>query len=101
MSEKLPRIDCQDLIRALERAGFVRKRQKGSCRMPRYCSGDDERAANTSFRAQMRDLPFYEKALSSEYMGLALVEAARCFGGFCAVKKPLSGTMSCRVTTNN
>ncbi len=30
MSEKLPRITCQDLIRALERAGFVRKRQKGS-----------------------------------------------------------------------
>jgi len=28
MSEKLPRIDCQELIRALERAGFVRKRQK-------------------------------------------------------------------------
>jgi len=30
MSEKLPRIDCQKLIRALEQAGFVRKRQKGS-----------------------------------------------------------------------
>ncbi|MBA2227213.1 type II toxin-antitoxin system HicA family toxin [thermophilic bacterium 2918] len=30
MSEKLPRIDCQELIRALERAGFVWKRQKGS-----------------------------------------------------------------------
>jgi YcfA-like protein. len=30
MSEKLPRIDCQELIRALERAGFVKKRQKGS-----------------------------------------------------------------------
>jgi predicted RNA binding protein YcfA (HicA-like mRNA interferase family) len=30
MSEKLPRIDCQQLIRALERVGFVRKRQKGS-----------------------------------------------------------------------
>jgi predicted RNA binding protein YcfA (HicA-like mRNA interferase family) len=30
MSEKLPRIDCQQLIRALERVGFVRKLQKGS-----------------------------------------------------------------------
>ncbi len=30
MSEKLPRIDCQELVRALERAGFVRKRTKGS-----------------------------------------------------------------------
>lgn len=30
MSEKLPRVDCQELIRALERAGFVRKRQRGS-----------------------------------------------------------------------
>jgi predicted RNA binding protein YcfA (HicA-like mRNA interferase family) len=30
MSEKLPRIDCQQLIQALERVGFVRKRQKGS-----------------------------------------------------------------------
>lgn len=30
MSEKLPRIDCQELVRVLERAGFVRKRQKGS-----------------------------------------------------------------------
>lgn len=30
MSEKLPRIDCQELVRALERAGFVKKRQKGS-----------------------------------------------------------------------
>jgi predicted RNA binding protein YcfA (HicA-like mRNA interferase family) len=30
MSEKFPRIDCQELIRALERAGFVKKRQKGS-----------------------------------------------------------------------
>ena len=30
MSEKLPRIDCQQLIQALERAGFVRRRQKGS-----------------------------------------------------------------------
>ncbi len=30
MSEKLPRVDCQKLIRAPERAGFVKKRQKGS-----------------------------------------------------------------------
>lgn len=30
MSEKLPRINCQELIRALERAGFAKKRQKGS-----------------------------------------------------------------------
>ncbi|MGH7491163.1 MAG: type II toxin-antitoxin system HicA family toxin [bacterium] len=30
MSEKLPRIDCQQLIRVLERAGFKKKRQKGS-----------------------------------------------------------------------
>jgi predicted RNA binding protein YcfA (HicA-like mRNA interferase family) len=28
MSEKLPRIDCQQLIQALERVGFVRKRQE-------------------------------------------------------------------------
>jgi len=32
MSGKLPGIDCQELIRALESAGFVRKRQKGSYR---------------------------------------------------------------------
>lgn len=30
MSEKLPRIDCQDLIRALKRAGFIEERQRGS-----------------------------------------------------------------------
>jgi predicted RNA binding protein YcfA (HicA-like mRNA interferase family) len=30
MSEKLPRIEGQQLIRALERAGFERQRQKGS-----------------------------------------------------------------------
>jgi predicted RNA binding protein YcfA (HicA-like mRNA interferase family) len=30
MREKLPRIDCQKSVRALERAGFVKKRQKGS-----------------------------------------------------------------------
>jgi predicted RNA binding protein YcfA (HicA-like mRNA interferase family) len=30
MSEKLPRVDGQQLIRALERAGFERVRQKGS-----------------------------------------------------------------------
>lgn len=30
MSEKLPRIDCLELIRALERAGYVKKRQKGA-----------------------------------------------------------------------
>jgi len=30
MSEGLPRIDCHVLVRALERAGSVRKRQKGS-----------------------------------------------------------------------
>ena len=30
MSDKLPRVDCQELIRALEKAGFERKRQKGS-----------------------------------------------------------------------
>lgn len=30
MSEKLPRVDCLELIRVLERAGFIRKRQKGS-----------------------------------------------------------------------
>jgi len=30
MSEKLPRIDCQDLVRVLKRAGFVQDRQRGS-----------------------------------------------------------------------
>ncbi len=30
MSARLPRVNCQELIRALERAGFERKRQKGS-----------------------------------------------------------------------
>jgi predicted RNA binding protein YcfA (HicA-like mRNA interferase family) len=30
MSDKLPRVDCQDLIRALKRAGFEEKRQRGS-----------------------------------------------------------------------
>ncbi len=30
MSEKLPRVDCQQLIRALKQAGFVEQRQKGS-----------------------------------------------------------------------
>jgi predicted RNA binding protein YcfA (HicA-like mRNA interferase family) len=30
MSEKLPRVDGQQLIRALERAGFEKVRQKGS-----------------------------------------------------------------------
>jgi len=30
MSGKLPRVDCQDLIRALKRAGFEEQRQRGS-----------------------------------------------------------------------
>jgi predicted RNA binding protein YcfA (HicA-like mRNA interferase family) len=30
MSQKLAQIGCQELIRVLERAGFVKKRQKGS-----------------------------------------------------------------------
>ena len=30
MSDKLPRVDCQDLIRALKRAGFVEHGQRGS-----------------------------------------------------------------------
>ena len=30
MSPKLPRIDCQQLIRALKRAGFEEQRQRGS-----------------------------------------------------------------------
>ena len=30
MSARLPRVNCQELIRALERAGFERKRHKGS-----------------------------------------------------------------------
>ena len=30
MSDKLPRVDCQDLVRALKRAGFVEQRQHGS-----------------------------------------------------------------------
>jgi len=30
MSEKLPRVDCQQLIRALKRAGFEEQRQRGS-----------------------------------------------------------------------
>ena len=30
MSDKLPRVDCQDLVRALKRASFVEQRQRGS-----------------------------------------------------------------------
>ena len=30
MSEKLPRVEGQELVRALERAGFAQVRQKGS-----------------------------------------------------------------------
>ena len=30
MSEKLPRVDCQQLVHVLEQVGFERKRQKGS-----------------------------------------------------------------------
>jgi len=30
MSPKLPRVDCQQLIRALKRAGFEEQRQRGS-----------------------------------------------------------------------
>ncbi len=30
MTEKLPRVDCQDLVRALKRAGFEEERQRGS-----------------------------------------------------------------------
>lgn len=30
MSEKLPPVDCQQLIRALKRAGFEEQRQRGS-----------------------------------------------------------------------
>jgi predicted RNA binding protein YcfA (HicA-like mRNA interferase family) len=30
MSDKLPRVDCQQLTRALKRAGFEEQRQRGS-----------------------------------------------------------------------
>jgi predicted RNA binding protein YcfA (HicA-like mRNA interferase family) len=30
MSDKLPRVDCQQLIRALKNAGFEEQRQRGS-----------------------------------------------------------------------
>ena len=30
MSQKLPRVDCQELIRALKQAGFEERRQRGS-----------------------------------------------------------------------
>jgi len=30
MSEKFPRITCDELVRALKKVGFVEKRQKGS-----------------------------------------------------------------------
>lgn len=30
MSEKFPRVTCDELIRVLKKAGFVEKRQKGS-----------------------------------------------------------------------
>lgn len=30
MSPKLPRVDCDQLIHALKRAGFVKQRQRGS-----------------------------------------------------------------------
>jgi predicted RNA binding protein YcfA (HicA-like mRNA interferase family) len=30
MSDKLPRVDCQDLVRALKRADCVEQRQRGS-----------------------------------------------------------------------
>jgi predicted RNA binding protein YcfA (HicA-like mRNA interferase family) len=30
MSPKLPRVDCRQLVRALERAGFEEQRQRGS-----------------------------------------------------------------------
>lgn len=30
MSKKIPRVNCEELSRALERAGFEKKRQKGS-----------------------------------------------------------------------
>jgi predicted RNA binding protein YcfA (HicA-like mRNA interferase family) len=30
MSPKLPRVDCRQVVRALERAGFEQRRQRGS-----------------------------------------------------------------------
>ena len=30
MSDKLPRVRCEELVQVLKRAGFVEKRQKGS-----------------------------------------------------------------------
>ena len=30
MSDKIPRIRCEELVRVLKKAGFVEKRQKGS-----------------------------------------------------------------------
>jgi len=30
MSEKIPRIRCEELVRILKKAGFIEKRQKGS-----------------------------------------------------------------------
>lgn len=30
MSRKLPRVNCEQLVRALKRAGFVERRQRGS-----------------------------------------------------------------------
>jgi len=81
-----------------DRAGFGGKQKRCSgqrpphrilspmCRMPGHRSGDDERAANT-VPGSNEHLSFCKKVLSLEHVGLALVEAALCLGGFCAVKK--------------
>jgi predicted RNA binding protein YcfA (HicA-like mRNA interferase family) len=39
MSEKLPRVEGHELVRALERAGFERVRQKGSHMHPPASGG--------------------------------------------------------------
>jgi predicted RNA binding protein YcfA (HicA-like mRNA interferase family) len=43
LSEKFPRITCDELLRALKKAGFVEKRQKGS-HMTLWRESDKRRA---------------------------------------------------------
>jgi predicted RNA binding protein YcfA (HicA-like mRNA interferase family) len=43
MSDKFPRVTCDELLRVLKKAGFVEKRQKGS-HVTLWCERDRRRA---------------------------------------------------------
>jgi predicted RNA binding protein YcfA (HicA-like mRNA interferase family) len=93
MSEKLPMVDCQQLVRALKRAGFVEPRQKDSHLHMRRAS-DSKRVTVPIHKGQIAvEVLGQEAAETFDGLGYCYIEtgdqqAARGDGEFFALPHP-------------